>query len=385
MAAEPRASERARAGVAAGPGRARLLLQASALTLALAACRQTVILDPSLDSSDGAANTGGAGAGDNGPRTDGGRPDVFSGGNFCVGGQIQPLSFTLRAPDVIFSVDRSAWMQSWFGNGTRLEVMQQQVHSLILKYGRIVRFGYQEFPSPTAICGSPQGCCAGDVTPPTVNSRSSIDRAIAACAGNGNTCVVGQRPLAHALSKCEDAYLAFSDSGHNRYVLLLTGGEPTCLGPDSTRSSCDNAEAQVLKMNNGSSISTAVFGVDNDLASGICLDRLAQAGGLDNGAEPFYHLVRTPTELSDALGPVVKRMAEEACHIDVRSPPADPDKVWLLFDNVPVPIDGVNGWQFDPGVPLKITVRGTWCDTLLQQQTPHVDLVSVSGCMPPHH
>lgn len=370
MTAEPRASERARAEAAAGLGRARPLL----LALALAACRQTVILDPSVN-TDGATNTGEGGSG---AHFDGGRLDGFSGDRFCVGGQIQPLSFTLRGPEVIVSVDRSASMQSSFGSGTWLQVIQQQVHSLIFKYQKIVRFGYQEFPTPTAICGSPQGCCAGDVTPPMFNNLHAIENVMAACPGNGNICVLNQRPLTHALSKCEATYASVGDNGRNRYVLLLIGGEPTCMGPDQGLSSCGNAVAEVLKMNNGS-IRTVVFGVGDEAAGNAraCLDDLALKGGLDGAASPFYHLAQTPTELSAALGPVVKRMAEEACHIDIRSPPADPAQVQLLFDGVQVPPDGVDGWDFDPGFSFKITVHGRWCDTLLQK-APHVDLVS--GC-----
>jgi hypothetical protein len=378
MTAEPRASESARAAAAAVGGRSRPLLLA--LILLLAACRQTVILDPSLDSSDSGANGGGAGA--NGGRTDGGRPDGFGGDRFCVGGQVVPLSFTLRAPDVIFSVDRSAPMQSWFGNGTRLQVIQQQVHSVIKKYQKTVRFGYQEFPSPTAVCGSPQGCCGGDVTPPIFNNLLAIDRAIDTCAGNGTVCVLSQAPLAHALSKCESAF-AFSDNARNHYVVLLTDGQPTCMGPDQAMSSCDNAVMQVSKMRSGS-IRTAVFGVLDQGNGNECLDQLAKAGGLDSRTgPPFFHLARTATDLSD-VGVVVKRMAEEACHIDIRSPPADPNQVSLRFNGAEVPMDGVDGWDFDPGASLTITVHGSWCDTLLQQ-SPQIDLVLMSGCPPPHH
>jgi hypothetical protein len=74
-------------------------------------------------------------------------------------------------------------------------------------------------------------------------------------------------------------------------------------------------------------------------------------------------------------------MAEEACVLDVLTPPVDNRTVSLYFDNDLVPNDPTNGWDFDAGTTLKITVRGRWCDTLLH--TTRVDLIA--GCVPPRH
>jgi hypothetical protein len=74
-------------------------------------------------------------------------------------------------------------------------------------------------------------------------------------------------------------------------------------------------------------------------------------------------------------------MASEACHIDVRSPISDPSRVQLYVGNAAVPVDGVDGWTFDPGTTTKLTVRGSWCDKLIQQKRDGVELLS--GCPTP--
>jgi hypothetical protein len=424
MAPSPLASERASVGLRANRRRQALSL-ALAAAGTLAACRQTVVLDPTTDAAvpTGAAGVNGAAGGggghasvdaggdgggtgqagmNGGNHVDGGRTDALA---FCFGGQIQPLSFMMHTPDVVFSVDRSNAMTSFFGTGSRLQVIQGQVDALVAKYQKVVRFGYEEFPAASmgmSMCGNGQGCCAGAVVPPTLNALKWIDNALMACGsagaggsggngsggmsgGNGPTCASpAQRPTADALTKCDKTFSAlstFPDSG-SRYVVLLTGGDPSCMSSDPMSTPCGDAVTAVTKLNRDS-IGTAVFGVGDEAVGSTCLDQLALAGGLDSGgASPLYHLERTPTDLDAALAALIETMAEEACQIDVRQPPADPTKVALLFDGVAVPQDGVDGWDFDAGSTVKITIHGASCDTLLQK-APKVDLVS--GCTPPHH
>ena len=394
MSPEPRASERAGARESLGLTRARrtrivaLALAACALG---AACRQTVVLDTPerldggagssgaagssvlLDSGTGGDKNGNAGNG-GGNHFDGGRLDAFP---LCLGGQIQDLPFTMRSPYVIVSVDRSSDMQTYFGTGTRLEVIQQQVQALVSKY-RVVKFGYQEFPAPMGMCANGQGCCAGDVGAlPSYNNLKAIKQVIHACDGNGPGCNETQRPIADALSKCYDTFKSVvppEDNGH-RYVLLFTSGDPTC-GSDPMSTPCNDAVARVTKLSN-TFTNTAVFAVGDAAAGSACLDMLVTYGQIDG------HTVKTPNDLSSALGTVVDTIADEACKIDLRSSPTDPDKVQLLFDGVPVPKDGMDGWTFDdPGTNLTLTVNGSYCQTLVQS-TARVDLVM--GCLPPHN
>jgi len=384
-------------------------------------CRQTVVLEPPLTPPDaatggaagafggngsgghmngdagtdgGAGNNGGGGS--SGSHADGGHAD----GAFCPGGQIQELGIMMRTPDVVFSVDRSAGMQTWFGTGSRLQVIQDQIDALVAKYQKLVRFGYEEFPGASGMgtCSGGQGCCAGAVVPPTSNALKFIDNVRTTCAstsGMGGTgggsndgppsgCAAQtSRPTADALTKCDKTFAslaAFPTSG-NRYVILLTGGDPSCMSSDPMSTPCNDALNAVVRLNRDS-VGTAVFGVGEEAMGSQCLGLLAGAGGLEAGGASPYFLALTPTALSAALSPVVETIAEQACQIDIRQPPADPTKVALLFDGVAVVQDGVDGWAFETGSTVKITIYGAACDTLLQD-APKVELVS--GCSSPHH
>jgi hypothetical protein len=400
MAWRPRASERARAGLdlprarGAGDRASRALLALVACVLG-GACRQTVVLDPGAEGAltdGGAAGGGGApevddgggrgGSGMNGGgHNDGGsRPEVLP---FCFGGQLQSVPITMRTPDVIISVDRSSSMQSWFGGtSSRLQVIHQEVSALVQKY-KLVKFGYEEFPALMGTCGNGQGCCSGDVALPNFHNGMVIQKVLNACDNGGAGCDQQQRPIADALSKCSDAFDSLfspGDTGH-RYVLLITGGDPTCQGAGSTSTPCDDANTQVVKMSNHF-INTGVFSVGDNTTASPCLNQLALYGGIPvtvpaSGDLPLYYVIKTPNDLSAQLDPVVETIADEACTIDVTSPPADPTKVQLLFDGVPVPNDGVDGWSFDADTNVTLTVHGSYCAKLIET----VDKVElVTGC-----
>lgn len=394
MTPGPRASERA-----------RLLALTFATACAIAACRQTVILDPSAQLDAGGGGAPGAAGFDGGA----GKPDsggvAGAGGNFdagfsfdglrldalgnCFGGQVQHLKVMPRYADIMFVVDRSAAMQSWFGDGTTLQVMQQQVEKLVTKYEKAAHFGYVEYPSPSGTCGggpgAGTGCCAGTVTPPSSRSAMNVDNAIHACDGNGPGCTQNQRPLADALAKCNKTFsqLNFPSNIGKRYVVLLTGDEPTCGGPNSGEdggvTACDTAVNEVAKLNL-QDIFTAVFGVGDSATTNACLNRLAAAGTFSTNSKVY--LARTPNDLSESLPPVVQTIAEDACHLDVLTPPFDPRNVSLFINNTEIDPDGVDGWEFDSGTTLKITVRGSACRMLLNDPRT-VDLIS--GCPPSHH
>src|SRR5437868_4077771 len=110
-----------------------------------------------------------------------------------------------------------------------LFVVQQLVLNLIQQYQRAIHFGYEEFPATSNMYNNGAGCCAGDVTPPAVRNFQSIQYVIGNCANGGGGCVQMQRPLADALDKIGRAFANIPDRiGRGRYVIVLTGGDPTC-------------------------------------------------------------------------------------------------------------------------------------------------------------
>jgi hypothetical protein len=403
MASRRRASEARRSGLLrARPGRrppmsmSMIRSLGGVVALALAAwvlgagCRQSVLLDSPVDGG-GTGGVGGAGGspasgtgGDQhgnggmfgGGHPDGGRPDALG---FCFGNQLQFLNITMRSPFIIASVDRSSDMQMSFGTSTRLDFAQQQVEALMSKY-RIVKWGYQEFPSTTSMCGTGQGCCAGDVVPPGYNTFRAIKGVIHACDGGGPGCNQPQRPIADALSKCYDTYQSNNnpdDLYDHRYVLLLTSGDPTCMvDATSTMTPCGEAVGRTTKLANHFT-NTEVFAIGDAASASSCLDMIASFGSPDAA-----HAAKSPNDLAAELDTLVEEKAEEACKIDVHTPPADPKTVQLLFDGLPVPENATDGWTFDQDTNLTLTVYGSYCRTLVSN---NVQVHLVSGCPLPHN
>jgi hypothetical protein len=390
MTTEPRASERAAGDPSArrrrdrpgpgGVGHAAVVYVIAVALVGAGACRQTVLLDSAARGDDAGAGVADGGAADALAHGDGPRFERPPG--FCTGGQIVPLLATMRVPDLVFAVDHSAAMQSAFGATTRIQATQQTVKALIGKYQRVVHFGYEEFPSTSGMCGGSSGCCAGDVVPPAPNTAQAIDHVMHRCDGNGPGCAQGQRPLASALDKCGTTFSSFPNDSGARYLIALVGGEPTCQGPDLGSTPCADAVGAVTRLSRASVRST-LFGVGAETARSDCLDQIALQTGLELApTSPYYHLARTTGELANELDPLVRTIAEESCHIDILTPPNDPEKVSVLFDGAPVNIDPVNGWTFNQDSSVGLTLHGMACDTLVGQ-SPRVEVIA--GCSSPKH
>jgi hypothetical protein len=329
---------------------------------AFAGCRQTVVLD-----TGGGSGQDGSAGGETGGFFD---HDAF---DWC-----ESLSPIPRASDVVIAVDHSTAMQMPFGAGTRLDSIQQQLLPLVQSYQMVVLFGYLEFPGSLQSCqgggtGGVVGCCAGDVYGPIPNAFPLIESEVTpACdASNGSPACIpfAQRPTAEALSRARQAYmdLGFDQSGRNRYVLLLTGGEPTCAPDGTPGSACMAARSEASKLINlPSGVKTVVVAIGPELASSNCLDLIALSGGASLQNEPKYYLARTPTDLAQILSGIVGQIAQDACHLDLpRQPQGGTDGVGLFINGMQIPRGGNDGWDFDNGSPFKITLRGNACTTLL--------------------
>ena len=60
----------------------------------------------------------------------------------------------------------------------------------------------------------------------------------------------------------------------------------------------------------------------------------------------------------------------------------DPNRVTLLINNVRVPRNDPNGWDFDGGNPFQITVRGDACDAIVTGD-PNKNIQLVEDCQRP--
>src|SRR6185369_11147343 len=118
-----------------------------------------------------------------------------------------------------------------------------------------------------------------------------------------------------------------------------------------------------------------------DLVSNTCLNDMALAGGAPQAqVPPFYYTARDPAALGTSLMSIVTGLARSVCHIDLRSPTADPASVKILIGGKEVPRDTRSGWSFEPGSSTRITISGSWCGTLQVTDTTDPIAVEVLGC-----
>src|SRR5687767_6994451 len=109
------------------------------LVLALGACRQTVVFD-----------RGGVG----------GSPGNLA--DFCTGGDVDPVDYSWREPELMVALDRS-WSMSISrlggANMTALEAALASLDAASERYEYLIRLGFIDFPGASPGCQEPYGCC----------------------------------------------------------------------------------------------------------------------------------------------------------------------------------------------------------------------------------
>ena len=345
---------------------------ALALGLAPAACRQTVYID--YDGSLGGSGGGFGGSGGNNS-FDGGDGGPSSG--FCAGGFTHNVQFT-NAPDVIVALDRSSSMATTpFGSSTRLDQALTGLYQVIQRYQTIVRFGYVGFPGPS--CPSGQSCCASDPMYPTTNGLQ-LFRFNTYCdpTSPASCATTSDRPADAALRAASDVYGNFDLQSRNRFVLLVTDGEPMC----ASRSQCNDAEMEIA-MASGfpTRFDTVVIGIGDGGAN--CLQKLALSSGRHLSNPPYYYDVSTVTDLQEALLSAVADLAQTACLIDITTPLSNGDRLGVSIDGVTVPHNTYEGWDYQGQDKSTIKLAGSWCETLLMSDFGSLRLQSCTTAPSP--
>ncbi|HEY5448076.1 MAG TPA: hypothetical protein VIQ54_04965 [Polyangia bacterium] len=307
------------------------------VALSVLACRQTVLIDQS--------GVDGGGFGDGGPQ-------------FCTGA---PTELLIQFPEVIVALDRSATMNSRFGDSTPLATARAALDTYAARYQKVVEFGYVEFPS-SYLCND--GCCASMPSSPNPN-YTKFEMALHLCDQNSSpACAPSsyQRPTTRAITSCGVVFASRPDA-NSRYVLLITNGMPDCGG--GGQSSCFDAQMAVNDLAARSFVKTAVVAPGQlDQATSDCLQGMAINGGADY--PPYFHPASNQSELTNEIGDIIRDIARDACHVDLgptRIP--DPDGAALYWNNMVVPHDRNNGWDVS-GNGFTVNLHGQWCDHLIE-------------------
>jgi hypothetical protein len=328
------------------------------LAVSVVACRETVVIDQS------AIDAGGG----------------FDGGQtFCSG---PPTAFKPQSPKVMVVLDRSESMTGPFGSSSALAVTRDVLDQYASKYQRVVWFGYSDFPG-SMNCSPSQACCVGAFSAPNP-MLVGFSAALHACDQN-QSCgfpTGNERPTAAALYNCS---LIFNQNEPvQRYILLITNGRPDCGFSQGPGSCGDGGDAQnVIGQLLGKDVDTFVIAPGPiDGATGQCLGDLAVAGGTAPQSS-YFHAAQDPPDLNNEIGDILRTIAMDACTLDLEGVRIqETTRVAVTWKNMSIPHDRNNGWDLT-GSGFTITLRGPWCDHLIEEGP--AELAVFPDCGPPRH
>jgi len=288
---------------------------------------------------------------------------------------VQTTTLYPRPAEVLLALDRSTAMAPLIASAgtSKWAATIAGVESAVLASQDATAWGLMLFPKSTG----DSTCCqmpADDLSPtvevaPTAQSAPSISAVLAQDSPAG----VGT-PTARALIQAAN-YLAARSTSTSKYLILATGGEPTCAsdGLCSGAASTDYARTKdaVTHVASVLDIPVAVVAValptaSNSYQPSVLLQLftdLANLGGMPNttpGQRAFY-AIASASDLATALGTLNAQMT--SCSFALRDPIVWPDDVAVLLSENRIARDTSrqDGWDYgDNGT--SIVLYGKPCD-----------------------
>jgi hypothetical protein len=338
-----------------------LLLGCALLAGALVACQQTVVLD------DRPPDAGGQGTG--GTRGDGGgkggfNPTDASTDALCSGNQAQLLEAIPDVPQVIVTLDRSLMTtETPLGPQDEFSTAAADLSTEVSHYqsssgpshtgsGIAISFSYLAFPSTTAGCDYPLGCCTSDAT--YTPTSSAFQMAAYSCSQPGTCVSSNNRPIAAALAAAHDTFMQAGSSAGPRFVLLVSGGPPSggCSSND-----CQSAINRIDDLNS-QQVTTYVVGMGDQTNDG-CLQSIANEVG---STSMFYTPAASSNDLAHALEAVTGSIAQAACHMTLVTTFSNvsPSQLAVYEQGNSVMQDDRNGWTLE-SQNTRLVLHGSAC------------------------
>ena len=252
-------------------------------------------------------------------------------------------------PNVLIVLDRSSSMNTDIGGGTKWEIAQQAIATMLTDYGNGVRFGLMLYPA-TDLAGQQGGQCSPGAVfvDPGPDTAATINQDL----GQAGTTNFGT-PIADALTSLL-GYAGLADTMRGNYVLLITDGQENCNGDPVASVTALRGETPEVK--------TFVVGF-GDGVDPATLDAMATAGGTAQAQEPLYYQCDDAASLAAAFASIAGSVL--SCSYTLSNVPPDPDLLYVYADGVLVARDPTHtsGWDYDPATN-QLTFYGTVCDQL---------------------
>jgi len=266
-----------------------------------------------------------------------------------------------QSPQVIIALDRSFSMFQHRAGKTWWVWVKQALVSYMESNEGAVEFGYEEFPGRYTC--DPSACCASRVlVQPFLNSRWQIEHQWK-CDGPSCYETTLESPSGDALGRIRSFYDVQRDPATDRFVLLITDGEPSCSG---NTDECNDAGRQAARMFTQGGVKTIVLPIGEEARTSTCLDSVAVMGQTRQAGDTAFPSVTDPAQLGAQLEKAMAPVEERACRFLIRDNVKDRDKLVVTVNFNPLPRDPLHkeGWDFDAGGGPEIQLFGSVCKRL---------------------
>jgi hypothetical protein len=320
--------------------------------------------------------TGGTVGGTGGTINISGSSNGGSGASECG---VRDFTLERKPAEVLLVLDRSASMKDPPEMTTetmpKWDLIIPALVEVVEATGNSLSWGLKVFPEDGPDEGDPS-CSAGSVTD-TINVEIAEQNSAAVVAGINGTDDGGDGTPTGDAMKQAVAYLE-SRSGlndFNRYILLATDGEPSCINVTATSAGTqDSTQARTYAVSAVSAAAAAGFktfvvGVGTNKESAkLSLNDMAIAGGepasCANPLDDCFYLGNDRVKLTTDLLGIAQGIS--SCVFELGETPPDSNNVRVLLDNNKVERDPTrtNGWEYqDAGLTI-IEVYGDVCDAI---------------------
>jgi hypothetical protein len=310
-------------------------------------------------------------------------------GNECG---VQTFNLERKPAEVLLVLDRSASMKDPPEETTetlpKWDLIIPALLHVVEQTGATLSWGLKVFPEDPD--GEQDACSAGSVTDSiqveiAENNAQAVLDAISATRDEGDG-----TPTGDAMKQAV-AYLQ-SRAGlndYNRYILLATDGEPSCVNVTATSAGSEGQEAarpyavQAVTDAANAGFHTFVVGVGtNKETAKLVLNDLAIAGlepaSCANPLDDCFYLGNSQEQLTSDMLAIATNIS--TCTFMLTATPPDPNNVRVTQDGDRVMRDPAraNGWEYEDAAQTIIVVHGPACDAIKGSSAANIEIVF--GC-----
>jgi hypothetical protein len=317
-------------------------------------------------------------------------PTSGSGGTTECG--VQTFNLERKPAEVLLVLDRSASMKDPPEMTTetlpKWDLIIPALLHVVEQTGTTLSWGLKVFPEDGD--GEQEACSAGSVTDSiqveiAENNAQAVTDAISATRDEGDG-----TPTGDAMKQAV-AYLQGRAglNDYNRYILLATDGEPSCVNVTATSAGSEGQEAArpyavaaVTEAANAG-FHTFVVGVGtNKETAKLVLNDLAIAGlepaSCANPLDDCFYLGNSQEQLTSDMLAIATNIS--TCTFMLTATPPDPNNVRVTQDTERVMRDPsrTNGWEYEDAAQTIIVVHGPACDAIKGSSAANIEIIF--GC-----